>query len=127
MKLLKLIIIIFILLGIVIGTYTAIIDQLPDVTGKVTGTTNITTNQTLGTVCIDGKFQKSSENLTISLIVTKTTKIYKEKTDGSLEEVTVDDITTGDDLEVDIEGKPTDTLPPQVISTKITIKNKEQK
>ncbi len=127
---LQVLVIIVILAGVCYGTYSATMDILPDVTGTIVGnttsnannTTNTTnstniTNQTLGTVYI----QPDDDSSNMSIIITTSTKIYKES-NGEEVESSIDELQTGAQVDVYTIGKSTNTIPPQIKSEKIVIK-----
>ena len=113
------IVMIVILAGIVYGTYSATVDQLPDITGTVVGNTtnNNNQNQTIGTVYV-----QDDTNTNTSVIIKKTTKIYKEMSDNSQVQTNMRDLKKGSKIEVHTIGEATNTIPPQITAEKIIVK-----
>ena len=116
---LQMIVMIVILAGIVYGTYSATVDQLPDITGTVVGNTtnNNNQNQTIGTVYV-----QDDTNTNTSVIIKKTTKIYKEMSDNSQVQTNMRDLKKGSKIEVPTIGEATNTIPPQITAEKIIVK-----
>ncbi len=116
---LQMIVMIVILAGIVYGTYSATVDQLPDITGTVVGNTtnNNNQNQTIGTVYV-----QDDTNTNTSVIIKKTTKIYKEMSDNSQVQTNMRDLKKGSKIEVHTIGEATNTIPPQITAEKIIVK-----
>lgn len=120
---LQMIILIVVLAGFAIGTYTATVDQLPDISDvKVIGGTTTSPslkNNTVGSFYItDGNNQTSN----VSIIVKNNTKIFKENKDNKQIETNISSIKSGTRIDVYTEGDPTNTLPPQHTASKIVIK-----
>ncbi|RAP45639.1 MAG: hypothetical protein BZ135_05490 [Methanosphaera sp. rholeuAM6] len=117
---LQMIVMFVVLAGIVYGTYAATMDQLPDITGTVmgstTGSSNVT-NDSIGTVYVQ---EDSNEN--ISVIIRKSTKIYKENEENKQVEANMNQLKKGAKVEVHTIGDATDTIPPQIVAEKIIIK-----
>lgn len=117
---LQMIVMFVVLAGIVYGTYAATMDQLPDITGTVmgstTGSSNVT-NDSIGTVYVQ---EDSNEN--ISVIIRKSTKIYKENEENKQAEANMNQLKKGAKVEVHTIGDATDTIPPQIVAEKIIIK-----
>lgn len=116
---LQMIVMIVILAGIVYGTYSATVDQLPDITGTIVGNTtnNNNQNQTIGTVYV-----QDDTNTNTSVIIKKTTKIYKEMSDNSQVQTNMRDLKKGSKIEVHTIGEATNTIPPQITAEKIIVK-----
>ena len=120
---LQMIVMLVILAGIAYGTYSATMAQLPDITGTVVGKTS-SHNQTdsiRGTIYVE---DDSHNN--ISVIITNTTKIYKESNDDKLLEAKMNQLKKNSKIEVHTIGDPTNTIPPQIVAEKIIIKKKEK-
>ncbi len=119
---LQMIIILVILAGFVIGTYSATMDQLPDLTGTVVGNTTNHANNTNNTI---GTFYLHDENnnqYNTSIIVKNNTKIFKETEDNKQVRTDFGSIKNGGKIDVYTVGDPTNTIPPQVIAEKIVLK-----
>ncbi len=119
---LQMIIILIILAGFVIGTYSATMDQLPDLSGTVIGnTTNNAnnTNATVGTFYLD---DKNNNDYNISIIVREDTKIFKETEDNKQVPTNFTTIKNGKQIDVYTIGDPTNTIPPQITAEKIVLK-----
>lgn len=119
---LQMIIILVILAGFVIGTYSATMDQLPDLTGTVVGnTTNNAnnTNNTIGTFYLD---DDSNNEYNISIIVKDNTKIFKETEDNKQVKTDFGTIKNGRKIDVYTVGDRTNTIPPQITAEKIVLK-----
>ena len=110
-----------ILAGVVYGTYSATVDQLPDLTGTVMGNTtnnaNIT-NDTIGNIYITDE-KNESDTL---IIVKNSTQIFKQTKDDQLVKAGIEQLKNGSKVEVYTVGKPTNTLPPQIVAEKIVVK-----
>lgn len=120
---LHMIIMLVILAGIAYGTYSATMAQLPDVTGTVVGNTSNhnQSNMIRGTIYIEDDTHNN-----ISIIITNTTKIYKEGKDDSLSECKMSQLTKNSKVEIHTIGEATNTIPPQIVAEKIIIKKKEK-
>ncbi len=127
LNLLQIIVLIVILAGIAYGTYSATVDQLPDYTGTVIGNTTSTDNSTgnpvIGTLYVHTN-NKNTDNMTI--IIKKNTKIYQETSNGTQVEKDISIIKNGQTIDIYTVGDPTNTLPPQINSEKIIVKNKSK-
>lgn len=119
----QMIVMVVILAGIVYGTYSATMAQLPDVTGTVVGNTSSHnhTNMIRGTIYVEDNSQNN-----ISIIITNSTKIYKESSNDKLSEVKMNQLTKNSKVEVHTVGDATNTIPPQIVAEKIIIKKKEK-
>lgn len=119
---LQMIVMIVILAGIAYGTYSATMDQLPDISGTVIGntTSHNQTNMIRGTIYIED----DSNNNNISIIITNSTKIYKEGKDDKVSEARINQLTKNSKVEIFTVGDPTNTIPPQIVAEKIIIKKK---
>ncbi|MCD7781783.1 MAG: hypothetical protein LUG89_03685 [Methanosphaera sp.] len=117
LNILQQIVIVVILVGICYGTYSATIDQLPDESGTIIGntTTNNSTDGSIGTVYLQ------TDDANMSIIITNSTKIYKES-NGKEVNSSMEALTKGSKIDVYTIGKPTDTIPQQITSEKIVIR-----
>ncbi|RAP52245.1 MAG: hypothetical protein BZ138_03440 [Methanosphaera sp. rholeuAM270] len=120
---LQMIIMLVILAGIAYGTYSATMAQLPDVTGTIIGNTssNNQSNIIRGTIYVE---DDSHNN--ISIIISNSTKIYKESSNDILSECKMSQLTKNSKVEVHTVGDATNTIPPQIVAEKIIIKKKEK-
>ena len=120
---LQTIVLLVILAGVTYGTYSATMAQLPNLTGTVVGnTTNNAnlTNQTIGTVYITD----DTNTTNTSLIIKNNTQIYKLSKDNKEVKTDMGQLKKGSKIDVYTEGDPTDTIPPQITTKKIVIKQK---
>lgn len=120
---LQTIVLLVILAGVIFGTYSATVAQLPNLTGTVVGnTTNNanTTNQTIGTIYLADDSNKTNT----SLIIKNNTEIYKLSKDNKEVKTDLSQLKNGSKIDVYTEGDPTNTIPPQITTKKIVIKQK---
>lgn len=120
---LQTIILLVVLAGFVIGTYSATMDLLPDISdahviGNTTGSPNLT-NHTIGTIYVKDDTNQTSDK---SIIVKDNTKIFIENNENNQIEANITSIKTGSKIDIYTIGDPTNTIPPQITAEKIVVK-----
>lgn len=124
---LQTIILIVVLAGFVIGTYSATMDLLPDISdARVVGTTTgspTLKNHTISTLYVKDDTNQTSDK---SIIVKEDTKIFIENSDNKQVETNITAIKNGTKIDVYTIGDPTNTIPPQITAEKIVVKQNKK-
>lgn len=124
---LQTIILLVVLAGFIIGTYSATMDLLPDISdARVIGNTTDTptlTNHTLGTIYVKDDTNQTSNK---SIIVKEDTKIFVENNENKQIETNITSIKTGSKIDIYTIGDPTNTIPPQYTAEKIVVKRNKK-